>query len=84
MGTSATVRLMEGVCLIQCPLNKGFTVVMLVVPFILIIPVIPKIGQPGQSLSWLALLSGLLRSFPVISVVAVFTVAPDVLVVPVI
>ena len=55
--------------------------VILVVPFILIIP---KIGQPGKSLSWLALLSGLPRSFSVISVVVVFMVAPVVLVVPVI
>ena len=26
LGTLATVRLIEGVCLIQCPLNTGFTV----------------------------------------------------------
>ena len=26
LGTSGTVRLIEGVCLIRCPLNTGFTV----------------------------------------------------------
>ena len=29
MGTSATARLIEGVCLIRCPLNTGFTVLSL-------------------------------------------------------
>ena len=30
MGTSATVRLIEGVCLIRCLLNTGFTVLIFV------------------------------------------------------